>query len=299
MAQIKTDNQSEHARIKKNIETSYMYFQDNYLRFRDYKRYVFKETITPQQRTLMQQLGRPVIEFNMGAASINRLLGEFADHEPGIEVTPSEGVPVGQEVLDVVEGSIRHTLHEANKGSFANSIYKDMLGGGFSVGKIRTDFASSMSFNQQIFWEHVFDATLVGFDPLARAPHKGDGQYSFEIYPMTEDDFSEQYPDVKNMDLSFIKDIQGFNWSYKDIQNQKVILVCNYFEKKKKKTKIVKISDGRVMTAKNYERFEKLWKEAEEQGQIIEQMPIVVGEPRWTQLETIINYIVIEDRILE
>lgn len=295
MAQI---NKDELPRIKKNIETAYMYFKENYQRFRDYKRYVYKETINQQQRAMMQQLGRPVIEFNMGAASINRLVGEFADHEPGIEVSPAEGVPVGQEVLDVVEGSIRSTLHEANKGSFSMRIYKDMLSGGFSVGKVRTDYASPMSFNQQIYWENVFDATMVGFDPLARMPHKGDGNYSFEIFPMTEADFKREYPDLEFLNLMYTRDLESFNWSYRDIQDQKIVLIADYYEKKKRRAKIVRLANGQVMTMRNYEKRAALWKEAEMNGEIIEQMPVIVGKPRTTILETIINYKVIEDRIL-
>jgi len=69
-----------------------------------------------------------------------------------LKLSPAEGVPVNQMVLDVVEGSIRHTLHDANKNSFSMRLYKDMLAGGFSVAKVWTDYASPMSFNQQIFW---------------------------------------------------------------------------------------------------------------------------------------------------
>ncbi len=299
MAEISEDAKAQLGRIQKNIETSYLYFQDNYKRFREYKRYVFKETINQQQRTMMQNLGRPVIEFNLGAASLNRLLGEFADHEPGIEVSPAEGIPVGQEVLDLVEGSIRNTLHDANKDSFSDRIYKDMLAGGFSVGKVWTDYASPMSFNQQIYWDHVFDATMVGFDPLARAPHKGDGQFSFEIFPMTEDDFKKEYPNIEIGKLAYTRDMQGFNWSYKDIQSQKVILVADYYEKKKRRTKIVRLADGRVMTAKNYKKMEVLWSEAEMRGEIIEQMPVVVGKPRMTVLETIMCYRLIDGEMID
>jgi len=54
MAEISEDAKSQLVRIQKNIETAYIYFQDNYKRFREYKRYVFKETINQQQRTMMQ-----------------------------------------------------------------------------------------------------------------------------------------------------------------------------------------------------------------------------------------------------
>lgn len=295
MAQIKQEAKDQLARIKKNVESSFSYFKENYKRFREYKQYVFKETINQDQRAMLQGLSRPIIEFNLGASAINRLMGEFADHEPGIETSPAEGIPVNQEVLDVVEGSIRSTLHEANKKSFSNRIYKEMLSGGFSVAKIFTDYSSPMSFNQTIYWENVFDSTLVGFDPLARTPHKGDGQYSFEIYPMLEEEFKEQFPQAQVTKLSYVKDIESFTWSYKDSQNKKIILVADYYEKKKKKVQIVKLSDGRVMTTKRYQQMEELW----QKEQYIEQIPAKIGKPRWTTLEIICNYKLVQDEILE
>ncbi len=283
------------ARIKKNVSTAYMYFNDNYKRYRDFRKYVFKESINEQQRAVLQQLNRPVVEFNILEAYISRLLGEFSQHEPGIEVSPAEGIPVDQQVLDVVEGHLRHILHDANKNNFSYEIYKDLLSGGFSVAKVWTDYASPMSFNQQIYLSRVFDPTMCGFDPMARNSHKGDGQFSFEIYPMLEEEFIRQFPQAEVKNSGYTRDIEGFNWTYKDVQGQKIILVADYYEKKRKKVKIVKLANGRVMTAKNYEKLEAYWI-AE---QFIEQIPVIVGEPRMTELETICRYKLIEDQVLE
>ncbi len=281
-------------RIKKNVSTAYMYFNENYKRYREFRRYVFKESINEQQRAVLQQLNRPVVEFNILEAYISRLLGEFSKHEPAIEVSPSEGVPIDQKVLDVVEGHLRAVLYEADKDSFSYEVYKDILSGGFSVAKVWTDYASPMSFNQQIFLSRAFDPTLCGFDPMARDTHKADGRFSFEIYPMLEDDFHREFPDVQLSNIGYTRDIDGFNWSYKDNQGQKIVLVADYYEKKKKRTKIVKLANGRVMTAKNYEKLQAYWIEE----QFIEQIPVIVGNPRWTELETICRYKLIEDQIL-
>ena len=294
MAVTKTAN-DQLARIKKNVSTAYMYFDDNYKRYRQFRKYVFKESINEQQRAVLQQLNRPVVEFNILEAYISRLLGEFSQHEPGIEVSPAEGIPVDQQVLDVVEGHLRHILHDANKNNFSYEIYKDLLSGGFSVAKVWTDYASPMSFNQQIYLARVFDPTMCGFDPMARASHKGDGQFSFEIYPMLEEEFLRQFPNAEIRNVGYTRDIEGFNWTYKDIQGQKIVLVADYYEKKRKKVKIVKLANGRVMTAKNYEKLEAYWI-AE---QFIEQIPAIVGEPRITELETICRYKLIEDQVLE
>ena len=283
------------AKIRKNVASSYIYFKDNAVRFREFRQFVFRESINVQQKTILQQLNRPIVEFNVLEAYISRLLGEFSKHEPSIEVSPADGVPVDEAVLDIVEGHIRHIFHQANKESFAYEIYKDLLSGGFSVAKVWTDYANSMSFEQQIFLSRVFDPTLVGFDPLARAPHKGDGQYSFEIYPMLEEDFRREFPKSSVSNIGYMRDIEGFNWSYKDILNQNIVLVADYYEKKKRKVRIVKLANGRVMTMKDYERLEEYWKKE----QFIEQIPVIVGKPRWTELETVCRYKFIENEILE
>jgi len=283
------------ARIKEDVSTSYKYFQDNFKRFHEFRKYIFKESITEQQKAAMMQLHRPVLEFNILEAYISRLLGEFAQQEPSICVTPAEGVPIPYEVLNLVEGHIRHILHQADKDSFSYEIYKDLLSGGYSVAKVWTDYSSPMSFNQQIYLSRVFDPTLCGFDPAARASHKGDGQYCFEVFPMDVKDFERDYPDVELKGINYERDFEGFNWSYKDAMGKKLILVVDYFEKKKKRTRIVRLADGRVMTAKDYERMQAYWQEMS----FIEQLPIIVGKPRWTELETVCRYRLIENQVLE
>lgn len=296
MAQVTRQASENLERIKKNISTSYLYFKENYRRYHDYRRYVFKETVNEQQKALLNKLHKPVIEFNIVEAYISRLLGEFAKHEPSIEASPAEGVPVPWQVIEIVEGHFRSILHQANKDSFSYETYKDCLAGGFSVAKVYTDYSSPMSFDQQIYLQRAFDPTLCGFDPMARASHKGDGHYSFEIFPMTEEDFKRNYPDVVlTKTVNYMRDVEGFNWSYRDAQDNKIVLVVDYFEKKKKKVKILKLANGRVITAKNYEKLQAYW----EEQQFIEQIPVPVGKPRMTFLETICRYVLIEDQILE
>ena len=287
------------ARIKDNIATSYLYFQDNYERFRSFRNYVFKETINDQQRAFLRKLVRPVVEFNILEAPISALMGEFAAHEPSIEISPSEGVPVPQEIIDVVEQHFRHLLYEANRNSFSYEVYKDLLSGGFSVGKIRTDYASPMSFKQNIYIEKAFDSTLCGFDPMARHSHKGDGEFCFEIYPMTDKDFARTFDhDISGQKYTVIKNntnIEGFSWAYKDIKDNKIILVVDYYEKKKQRTRIVELADGTVMRLSKYKKLQQLWDE----NNIVEQIPIIKGKPRWTTLETICKYVLCDNAILE
>ena len=46
-------------RLCKSVETSYVYFKDNCQRFRDFKNYTFRETLTEQQKGMLTSLNRP------------------------------------------------------------------------------------------------------------------------------------------------------------------------------------------------------------------------------------------------
>ncbi len=295
MATIGTKTKEKLDELKRKVESSYKYFQNNYKRYREFRNFAFRETVSEKQRSLLNQLNRPVVEYNIVEAPISRLLGEFSKHEPGIIVSPAEGVPVQQQVLDLVEGHLRHIMHEADKNSFSYEVYKDLLSGGFSVAKVYTDYASPMSFNQMIYHKRVFDPTLCGFDPLARASHKGDGHYCFEIYPYLLEDFERMYPNVETRNLSFLRNIEGYTWSYEDSDFQKIVLCADYFEKKVKKVKIVKLANGRVLTEKNYEKLEAYWSKE----QVFTQIPKVIGKPRVTDITSIINYKFLEDQMIE
>jgi len=280
-------------RIKDNIATAYCYFEDNYKRYRDFRQYVFKESVTEDQRAVLKRLNRPCIEFNILEAYVSRLKGEFAMQEPSISAMPEENQQALVELSSIIEGHIRHIKNVADKDSFSDDLYQDELAGGFSVAECYTDFASPMSFDQQIKWRRVFDPTLCGFDPLARQSHKGDGDFCFEIFPMLIEDFKRKFPDQDVENLNYMVDIEGFSWSYSDQTNRKVLLFVRYFEKKKKKTKIVKLANGRTMTLSNYRKMERFWQEQ----QYIEQIPVIVKQ-RTTELETICFYELIENRIL-
>src|SRR5579859_3686920 len=183
-------------RIKRNVEHSWTYYRKNYERFNFFRKFVFQTSMSDDDIALLKSLKKPQIEFNVCEAYISRLLGEWSKQEPSINVSADDGAPIDPQVINVVEGHIRHILFQANKNGCEYDVYKDQLSGGFSAYKVTTDYAHEMSFDQVIKLERVYDPTLCGFDPLAKQPTKCDGRYSFELYPMSKDEFHAKYPEV-------------------------------------------------------------------------------------------------------
>jgi hypothetical protein len=286
--------------IKEAVEQSQQYFADNVKRYHDFMRFVFKTSMTNQEENTLRDLGKPTIEFNILEAYISRLRGEFSKQQPSLKVRAADGIPLSMlnqdftETLNVVEAHLRAIFFDAANDKLEYNVYSDLLAGGFSVMEVYTDYVSEMSFEQNIYVDRVFDPTLTGFDPLARESHKGDGKYCFQLYPKTKSQFEEEYGSELTERMSFTRNLGGFGWSYKS-EYEDIVLICDYYEKVRKKEKIVKLSNGYTATVKQYEKFIERW---EAEGNIA-QPPIPVGEPRWTFIEQIVRYRLCENEILD
>lgn len=293
MSELAKKYQDQLVRLKKNIEKSYIHFRPNYERYHMFKRFVYKTSLSEDAVSVLNELKKPVIEFNIINAFISRQLGEFSKQEPSITVRALQDAHINPALPRVIEGYFRKILDEAKKDNTEYNVQKDVLGGGFSVYKVETEYESQKSFVQRLKLSRCYDPTLVGFDPLARLPHKGDATYCFESVPMTRESFQEEYPDILLNKMSFQRSIEGYSWSYNN-DREDIILVCDYYEKKKKKVKIVQLANGQVMTEEKYKIFAANW---EEMGNIA-QVPAIINK-RKTSITKIVRYRLIETQVID
>jgi hypothetical protein len=289
--EVATRHKEQLERIKTNVRRAYDYFKPNYDRYNEFRRFVFESSLNDEEVTLLMTLSKPQLEFNVLEAYISRLLGEFSKQEPDILVTTDNQENVDPMTIKVVEMHLRHVLTDPDNHHTKYEIYKDLLSGGFSSMKLSTDYANPMSFHQVINIERAYDPTLCGYDQLARFPHKGDGRFCFELFPMSKEDFENDYPDVSIDNLTFNGAFSGFRWSYLN-DSTPTLIVADYYEKKMKDKRIVQLSDGKVMTTEKYDELVEKWDD-------ITVPPSVVGKPRTTKIETISRYRCIENQVIE
>ena len=286
MAMIARRHTSQLDKIKQSVEQAYTYFRPNYERYHEFKRFVYKSTLTADDIAVLTTLGKPQVEFNMMEAYISRLRGEFSRMEPGFVVRAQDGFDlVDPKLIDVLEAHFRAVLNDSDNDGFSYDVYTDLLVGGFSVVEVYTDYVNEMSMDQRIYAERVFDPTLCGFDPLARKSHKGDGNFCFQLFPKEADEVEREYGSNALKGLKYARSFSGFNWSYRAAKKD-IVLICDYYKKEYKKEKITKLSNGRVISVKHYEQLVEMWN----QSGYIEQPPIPIGRMRETTLEEIVRY---------
>ena len=191
--------------------------------------------------------------------------------------------------MKVIEQHLRHVLLDIDNHHTRYAVYKDLLVGGFSVLKIYTDYANPMSLDQVIKIDRA-EPTLCVFDKLARFSHKGDGMFCAELFPKSKEEFEAEYPDVSLATVSFKRNFAGFQWSYIN-DNSEILLVADYYEKKKIEKTIVQLRDGRTMTKEEYNKLVSEWQDLT--------VPPKIVNSRKTKIDKIVRYRVIENQVLE
>jgi hypothetical protein len=280
--------------IKKNISDFRQYFEKNYSRFNRMRKLVFETTLSDADISLLQLLQRPQIEFNILESYLSQQRSQYAKQEPSLEVRNADCImqPVDESLVNMVESHMRCIIFDSNQDNTLWDIFTDAASGGFGVMKVTTEYANEMSFDQNICFKRAYDPTLCGFDKTAVESHKGDGRYCFELFPMEKSVFESKYGKEYTEKMDFNRSIGGYNWCY-EIDNKKIVLVADYYEKQIKKVKIVKLATNDVMTAEDYQQFVQEWNKVE----II--MPPAIVASRISEIETITRYRLIGDAILE
>lgn len=301
MARVAKVHQDKLPALKEMVENYYHYFKKNNERYHEFKKFICDTSLSGEEKSKLQQLNKPPLEFNIIEAYISRLRGEFAQHEPELTVRSADGVSSFKlneamvKTIDVVEAHLRDVFLDTTNDSLSWKLYKDQLQGGFTVAEVYTDYINELSFEQKIHVDRVFDPTLTVFDPMARDSHKGDGAYAGKLIPMTKADFIKNFGSEGIDTISFDKNLKGFSWSYKTAKgDNEAIIVCYLFVKEAKKKKIAKLSNGSVILSEHYPQLQEGWKA---KG-IYEQAPIIVDE-RMTDITKIVRYCFCESMVLK
>lgn len=296
VAKVHTERLPE---LKANVEESRKYFDDNVMRFEEFMRFVFKTSLTAQEKDTLASLGKPTIEFNILEEIISRSRGEFAKQEPSVTVRIADGVPASLidekllQTVDLLEAHYRAIFAGNHNDMLAYNVFTETNGGGFSAIEVYTDYINEKAFDQNIYIRKVFDSTLTFWDPLARLSDKSDGRFCGALYPMPRKQFEEEYGKKFTENIKNTKNVEGFKWSFKD-EKEDIVLVAEYYEKKYKKETIYKLTGNYTLTKDEYEAV--LLKYQNENR--IEQPPAIIDK-RITNFQYICRYRFCQSDILD
>ena len=287
-------------RTNKNLEAWTGYFHENITRGKDDMNFVLRDQWTAVERSEFTRLFKPAMTFNKLYDATKKIAGEQRKNKPDLIVRSLTGKAT-QEQINLRADLVRTISYQSQNDLVYQTAFRSALMMGFGAFQVMIDFENANSFNKIIKYDLIPDATLCSWDPTATKPHKGDGNFCSRRFIFTRDEFFATYPYVSNP-VSYCDPyiLLDFQWMTRD-----TIVVCDEFVKEWYPVKIVKLSNGEVMTEDEWTNRSKRFEDNREfvEGSIVgeiitREIPKIVAS-RQTQDYRIMHYRMIRDRIID
>lgn len=285
---------------KKHVEDWFLYFSENIQSARKDMRFLYvdqwdEDGATREKRAANYKLS---LTNNMMHSTVRNIIGSFNKIVPGIIVRSAnendEDIP--QQVLDDVADKLRYDLTESRLSLIQERLFNHVIGYGFAVGKVYTDYDKD-SFNQHVCFEAVDDPTAVFFDPNAKELDKSDGEYCGIYRSYSKDEFKAKYKkDVQDVQSFEKTESMPTSWAGWDKSNY--VTVVEYYKKEYDSYTLCLLSDQSVVKKDDFNELSK--RLVRELGlKSAKELPIQIEKERVVKNEKIVCYILTRDEILE
>lgn len=159
-----------------------------------------------------QQDQRPTLTFNRLETYVQQVVGNQRQNRPGIHVAPADldmedkipgeetdeqGQSQEYRTSDVLEGLVRQIEYKSRAGAAYDTAFDHAVGNGFGYFRLVTDYANDTSFEQEVRIKRIRNPFAVYMDPAAETLTYEDATYAFISDWLSEDEFSNLYPDAE------------------------------------------------------------------------------------------------------
>jgi hypothetical protein len=182
---------------------------------------------------------RPVLTINKLDGYCRQVVNQMRQQRPRVKV---HGVnnESDAKVADVIQGIIRHIEVNSNADNAYDTAADYAVRCGWGFIRVRTDYISEDSFEQEIFIDPVDNPFTVYYDINSVAPDGSDAEECLITMMMPKKVFKDLYPGAE-VD-SFTQ--RGTGDSQSEWITKEDIRIAEYFYTERRKTELVMLSDG-------------------------------------------------------
>src|SRR5512135_224127 len=182
---------------RKAINTWTGYFQDNITAGKRDMKFLLRDQWESNERAQFIQLAKVCLTFNTMADVVNKIIAEQRKMRPALMVRSINGI-ARDEDLQLRTDLLRSISYHSDNDIVYQTAFASAMQFGYGAFSIYTDYESSTSFRRVIKYDLIEDPTTIFFDPAAKMPHKGDGNYCGRLIMMSLDEFQSTYPHIPN-----------------------------------------------------------------------------------------------------
>ena len=198
---------------------------------------------------------RPVITVNKVDNYCRQVANQQRQQRPRIKVHATN---THEDMVDAqtISGIIRHIEVNSNADHAYDNAFEYAVRMGWGYMRVRTDYISEDSFDQEIYIDPVDNPFTVYFDPNSVAPDGSDADRCLITTMMLKSEFRKLYPDADDGGTSFTQ--RGTGDSQSEWITKEDIRLAEYYYTVREKAKLYLLSDGTATFADDKDFFTRL-----------------------------------------
>jgi hypothetical protein len=198
---------------------------------------------------------RPVITVNKVDNYCRQVSNQQRQQRPRIKVHATN---THEDMVDAqtIQGIIRHIEVNSNADYAYDNAFDYAVRMGWGFLRVRTDYISEDSFDQEIYIDPVDNPFTVYFDPNSVAPDGSDAERCLITTMVSKDQFRKMYPEADDGGTSFTQ--RGTGDSQSEWITKEDIRLAEYYYTVKEKATLYLLSDGTATFADDKDFFNRL-----------------------------------------
>ena len=198
---------------------------------------------------------RPIIVVNKVDNYCRQVSNQQRQQRPRIKVHATN---THEDMVDAqtISGIIRHIEVNSNADHAYDNAFEYAVRMGWGYMRVRTDYISEDSFDQEIYIDAIDNPFTVYFDPNSVLPDGSDADRCLITTMMRKDEFRKLYPDAEDGGTSFTQ--RGTGDSQSEWITKEDIRLAEYYYTVKEKAKLYLLSDGTATFADDKDFFTRL-----------------------------------------
>lgn len=198
---------------------------------------------------------RPVITVNKVDNYCRQVSNQQRQQRPRIKVHATN---THEDMLDAqtIGGIIRHIEVNSNADYAYDNAFDYAVRMGWGFIRVRTDYVSEDSFDQEIYIDPVDNPFTVYYDPNSVAPDGSDCERCLITTMVAKEQFRKMYPEADDGGTSFTQ--RGTGDSQSEWITKEDIRLAEYYYTVKEKATLYLLSDGSATFADDKDFFQRL-----------------------------------------
>jgi hypothetical protein len=190
--------------------------------------------------------GKPCLTMNRLPQFVRQVTGDIRRMNPAIKVMPADN-GASPDTADIIEGLIRQIEYASDASSVYEQSAESAAASSIGWFRILNDWVDDESFDQELKIKLIRNPFSVYADPASELPTREDARFIFITETMKTEEFEEQYPGKKHIDVEYDGTTDGLeNW-----QHENKVVVAEYYWKEPVTKKIALLGNGEVVENPN------------------------------------------------